>query len=183
MILLAGVGAAVLIHVARFQWAKSAATILLLIGAAQLAAQAWQAAVPFAADRRNPYVYAQTSSDILRLVQQVEALAQVDPLGHDMRINVIAPEGDYWPLPWYFRKFDHVGWWDKMPEDPYASVMVVSAKLHGGLDEKKTHVMIGYFEVRPQRAPSVENKLPGTFFELYVEMPLWKAYLDKHSAE
>jgi hypothetical protein len=43
--------------------------------------------------------------------------------------------------------------------------------------------MIGYFEVRPERAPSVENKSPGTFFELYVELPLWKAYLDKHPAE
>jgi uncharacterized protein (TIGR03663 family) len=177
MILLAGVGAAVLIHVARFQWAKTAATILLLAGAAQLAAQAWQAAITrtpvwWAVDRRNPYVYAQTSADILRLVRQVETLADTSPVGHKMQINVIAPEGDYWPLPWYFRKFDHVGWWEKLPEDPYAPVMVVSAKLHAGLDEKKTHVMIGYFELRP-----------GSFFELYVELPLWRAYLDKHPAE
>jgi uncharacterized protein (TIGR03663 family) len=172
MILLAGVGAAVLIYASKFQWAKSAATILLLAGAAQLAAQAWQAAVPFAADRHNPYVYAQTSLDILKLTRQVESLANVSPVGHQMRINVIAPEGDYWPLPWYFRSFDRAGWWDKLPEDPFASVMVVSAKLHAGLDEKKTHVMIGYFEMRP-----------GAFFELYVELPLWQAYLEKHPAE
>jgi uncharacterized protein (TIGR03663 family) len=172
MILLAGVGTAVLIYAARFQWAKSAATILLLAGAAQLAAQAWQAALPFAADPRNPYVYAQTSRDILNLVRQVETLAEVSPVGHAMQINVIAPEGDYWPLPWYFRNFDRVGWWDKLPDDPYASVMVVSAKLHAGLDEKKTHVMVRYFEMRP-----------GTFFELYVELPLWRAYLEKHPAE
>jgi uncharacterized protein (TIGR03663 family) len=172
MILLAGVGAAVLIHAARFQWAKSAATTLLVAGAAQLAAQAWQAAVPRAADRHNPYVYAQTSLDILKLTRQVETLAQTTPVGHQMRINAIAPDGDYWPLPWYFRKFDRVGWWDKLPEDPFATVMVVSAKLHAGLDEKKTHVMIGYFELRP-----------GAFFELYVELPLWKAYLDQHSPE
>jgi uncharacterized protein (TIGR03663 family) len=183
MILLAGVGVAVLVHAARFQWAKSAATILLLAGAAQLAAQAWQAAVPFAADRRNPYVYAQTSPDILRLTHQVEALAQASPSGNAMQINVISPEGDYWPLPWYFRKFERVGWWDKLPGDPFAPVMVVSAKLHAGLDEKKTHVMIGYFEVRPDRTPSAESNLPGSFFELYVELPLWRAYLDKHPAE
>jgi uncharacterized protein (TIGR03663 family) len=172
MILLAGVGAAVLIHAAKFQWAKLVAAILLLAGAGQLAAQAWQAASTFAADRRNPYVYAQTSADLLRLTREVESLAQVDPLKHRLRINVIAPEGDYWPLPWYFRKFDRVGWWDKLPEDPFASVMVVSAKLHAALDEKKTHVMIGYFELRP-----------GTFFELYVELSLWRAYLEKHPAE
>jgi len=146
-----------------------AAGALLLAGAGQLAAQAWQAAVPRAADRQNPYVYAQSSRDILELVQQVEALAEVNPTGHQMRVNVIAPEGDYWPLPWYFRKLERVGWWDKLPEDPFASVMVVSAKLHANLDEKKTHVMIGYFELRP-----------GSFFELYVELPLWRTYLEKH---
>jgi predicted membrane-bound mannosyltransferase len=177
MILLAGIGASVLIHLARFQWAKTAATILLLAGAAQLAAQAWQAAVTktpvwWAVDRRNPYVYAQTSPDILKLVRQIETLAEVSSAGHAMQINVISPEGDYWPLPWYLRKFDRVGWWDKLPEDPYAPVMVVSAKLRAGLDEKKTHVMIGYFELRP-----------GSFFELYVELPLWRAHLKKHPAE
>jgi uncharacterized protein (TIGR03663 family) len=172
MILLAGVGAAVLINAARYQWAKTAGTILLLAGAAQLAAQAWQAAVPFAADRHNPYVYAQTSPDILQLVGQVETLGEVSPLKHAMQINVIAPEGDYWPLPWYLRKFDRVGWWNQLPEAPFAPVMVVSAKLHANLDEKKTHVMIRYFELRP-----------GSFFELYVELPLWKAYLEKHPAE
>ena len=177
MILLAGVGAAVLIHAAKFQWAKTAAAILLLAGTGQLAAQAWQAAVAkqpiwWAVDRRNPYVYAQSSADILRLAHQVESLAQVSPVGNHLRINVIAPDGDYWPLPWYFRKFAQVGWWDKLPENPFAPVMVVSANLHATLDEKKTHVMIGYFELRP-----------GTFFELYVELPLWRAYLDKHPAE
>jgi uncharacterized protein (TIGR03663 family) len=171
MILLAGVGAAVLIYAARFQWARLAAGALLLAGAGQLAAQAWQAAVPRAADRQNPYVYAQSSADILKLSWQVEALAEVNPVGHQMRVNVIAPEGDYWPLPWYFRKLERVGWWDKLPEDPFASVMVVSAKLHANLDEKKTHVMIGYFELRP-----------GSFFELYVELPLWRTYLEKHPA-
>jgi uncharacterized protein (TIGR03663 family) len=172
MILLAGVGAAVLIHAARFQWAKSAAAILLLAGAAQLAAQTWQAAITSAADRHNPYVYAQTSTDILKLTRQVEALARISPSGNAMQINVISPEGEYWPLPWYFRRFEHVGWWDKLPENPFAPVMVVSANLHAALDEKKTHVMIGYFELRP-----------GVFLELYVELSLWKAYLDKHPAE
>ena len=49
---------------------------------------------------------------------------------------MIAPEGDYWPLPWYFRKFDRVGWWNELPEDSFAPLMVVSAKLHANLDEK-----------------------------------------------
>jgi hypothetical protein len=47
--------------------------------------------------------------------------------------------------------------------------MIVSASLHAGLDEKKTHVMVGYFQLRPQ-----------VFLELYVELKLWQAYLAKN---
>src|SRR5205823_2050083 len=63
MILLAGVGAAVLVQITKRPWARIAMALLLLAGAGQLAGHAWQAAVPYAADRRNPYVYAQTSPD------------------------------------------------------------------------------------------------------------------------
>jgi TIGR03663 family protein len=171
MILLAGVGAAVLIHAARFQWAKSAATILLLAGAAQLAAQAWQAAVPRAADRRNPYVYAQTSSSVLELIETVNGLAEVSPAKHHLRINVIAPDGAYWPLPWYLRGFDQIGWWDKLPDDPFAPVMIVSAHLNPGPAERESHPMRGVFELRP-----------GVFLKLYVESQLWRDYVANSSA-
>lgn len=172
MILLAGVGAAVLIHVARFQWARLAATILLLAGAGQLAAQAWQAAVPFAADRRNPYVYAQTSEGILDLIETLKGLSNTSPAGRHLRINVIAPGGDYWPLPWYLRDFAEVGWWDTLPENPFAPVMLVSAHLKPGLEERESHPMREVFELRP-----------GVFFKLYVESELWENYVAKSSAK
>jgi len=44
--------------------------------------------------------------------------------------------------------------------------MIVSAQLHANLDEPKTHVMVGYFTLRPQ-----------VFLELYVQTDLWRAYL------
>src|SRR5262245_19600216 len=102
-------------------------------------ALAWQArrgSFVDAADRRNPYVYAQTSPDLLKLVQRAEGIARVAPAGHDMIVKVIAPESDYWPLPWYLRRFKHVGWYDRLPEDPYAPMIVVSSKLNAQLDEK-----------------------------------------------
>jgi uncharacterized protein (TIGR03663 family) len=170
MILLAGVGAAVLIYAARFQWARLAATILLLAGAAQLAGQAWQAAVPFAANRRNPYVYAQTSEGILDLIETVKGLASASSAGNHLRIDVVAPGGDYWPLPWYFRDFDKVGWWDKLPEAPYAPVMIVSGRLKGP-GEKEALAMREVYELRP-----------GVFLKLYVESDLWRDYVAKSSA-
>jgi uncharacterized protein (TIGR03663 family) len=169
MILLAGVGAAGLIRAVRQPLLRLALGLLLLAGAADLGWQAWQASVTYAADPRNPYVYAQTSPDALRLVHQVEALAQVSPQGRDMLVKVMAPDSDYWPLPWYLRKLQQVGWWDKVPADPYAPVMIVSSHLEAALDEKKTHVMAGYFQLRP-----------AVFLELYVDLDLWRQYLAKH---
>ena len=169
MILLAGVGAAWLVHKASRRALRVALTLLLLAGAVHLAWQAVLANGPYAVDRRNPYVYAQTSPDLLRLVHEVQALAQVHPQGRQMLVKVMTSEGDCWPLPWYLRNLKQVGSWDHVPPDPYAPVMIVSAQLHAGLDEKGTHVMVGYYELRP-----------GVFLELYVDLELWRAYLASH---
>jgi uncharacterized protein (TIGR03663 family) len=172
MILLAGVGAAVLLRRLRWRVLRGAAAAALMAGTAHLGWQAWRACVPFAADPRNPYVFAHTWPDLLHLVDKVKDLAQADPLGLRMPIKVIAPDSDFWPLPWYLRDFHRILWSDALPPDPYASVMIVSAGLHAALDESKTHLMVGYFELRPQ-----------VFLELYVQLDLWRAYLQKKPPE
>jgi len=170
MVLLAGVGATVLVRAAKYQIARIGMGLVLLAATAQLGAQALQAAGPYAADQSNPYVYAQTSANLLELVERVEAIAAVDPKTHGLLIKVIAPEGDYWPLPWYLRRFRQVGWWDEIPADPYAPIIIVSSKFQANLDAKKSHLMVGYFQLRPE-----------VFFELYVELDLWRAYLARTS--
>jgi uncharacterized protein (TIGR03663 family) len=169
MILLAGVGAAGLLRRIRRRLLRLTIALLLLAGVAHLAWQAWQASTTYAADGRNPYVYAQTSPDLLRLVHQVEALAQASPQGRDLLVKVMTLEGDCWPLPWYLRNLQQIRWLDRLPADPYAPVMIVSSQFHAALDEKKTHVMVGYFQLRPQ-----------VFLELYVDLGLWKDYLAKN---
>jgi uncharacterized protein (TIGR03663 family) len=166
MILLAGVGAAALLRSVKQRFLRLALGLLLLAGAGHLAWQARLANGAYAADPRNPYVYAQTSPDLLNLVRRVEALAQVHPQGRQLLVKVMASDGDCWPLPWYLRNLKQVGWWEQVPSDPFAPVMIVSASLHAGLDEKKTHVMVGYFQLRPQ-----------VFFELYVDLKLWQDWL------
>jgi uncharacterized protein (TIGR03663 family) len=163
-ILLAGVGASVLITVAKYQWARAVTCVALGVGAAQLGAQAWQASLEYGASPANPYVYAHTSEDILQLVGDVESVAKSNSEGHGLTIKVVAPEGDYWPLPWYFRKFEHIGWYANVPEDPIAPIIIASPQLKVNLDQKDTHTMVGIFQLRP-----------NVFFELYVENALWKA--------
>ena len=166
-VLLAGVGAAIIASRARTRAGSFAWHGLLILGSAHLGWEAWQLNQTFAADRRNPYVYAHTSPDTLNLIGKVNAIARAHPDGNRVLVKVISADGDYWPLPWYLRKFDRIGYWEAIPPAPYAPIMVVSSGLNAALDEKQTHLMTGYFELRPQ-----------VFLELYVEKKLWERYLE-----
>jgi uncharacterized protein (TIGR03663 family) len=165
-VLLAGVGAAALVGSCTQRLARVGVAAAILGFSCHLAGQAWQLAVPFACDRRNPYVYAQTSPDIKNLVNKVRAIAQASSREEQTVIKVMAPGGDFWPLPWYLFNFKNTGWWENMAPDPYAPMMLVSAAFHAALDENKTHLMVGYFQLRPE-----------VFFELYVERGLWENHL------
>lgn len=168
LILLAGVGTGAL-----YRWAGRPAwrvglMVLWLVGAAQLAVQARRAAGPYGTDQRNPWVYAHTSKDLLRLVDRVLGIARVHGDPARMEVNVLAIGADYWPLPWYLRTLKEVRWADGIPADPFAPVVIASARLHAALDEKSDRrwISAGYYEHRPR-----------VFFELFVELELWKRYL------
>jgi uncharacterized protein (TIGR03663 family) len=171
MILLAGVGAAALLVWARWRTYQVLIGGVILAAAVQLGWQAWRASYVYAANRNNPYVYAQTSPDLLNLVQKVQDLAKLHPDGRQMLVKVIAPENDYWPLPWYLRNLTRVGWWGRLPTEPYAPVMIVGAQFRAALDDKsdKAWLMVGFFELRPK-----------SFLELYVKYDLWKKYVENH---
>ena len=170
LILLAGTGADALMRVLPGKLLRLATSVVLGAAAIHLTWLACQASYVYEADRRNPYVYAQTVPDTLELVDKVEALAKVHSEGHHMFIQVIAPGGDYWPLPWYLRRFDRVGWWQNLPEGPYGPVMVVGAELCRHLDAKSNNAV----------SPLCTYGLrPGTFLQLYVQPDLWRRYLDK----
>jgi uncharacterized protein (TIGR03663 family) len=169
MILLAGVGAAALVRACRAGWLKWTTGTVLMVATAHLGWQAWRASITYCASPQNPYVYAQTSPDILKLVEKVEALARVSSQSQDTIVKVMAPQNDYWPIPWYLRRFRNVGYWDSIPAEPLAPIMIVSSGFHAAFDDRpdKTHLMAGYFQLRPQ-----------VFLELYVEINLWRDYVN-----
>ena len=167
-ILLAGVGAVTLWRSAKSIPAKAFLGLGIAAGVGHLAWQAGQLNTNYATNRRNPYIYSQTSASLLELVDQVKAVAQTTAAGDHLLLKVMAPESDYWPLPWYLRQFDQVGYYGNLPADPSAPIMIVAAKLNAELDEQKTHLMVGIFELRPQ-----------VFLQLYVAKDVWRDYLAK----
>ena len=169
MIMLAGLGGAALIQFFRRRLLQVMIGATLFVAAGHLAWLAWQTSYVFESDRRNPYVYAQTVPDLLDLVDKVKVLAKSHPEGNQMLIQVMAPQGEYWPLPWYLRQFKRVGWWDHVPDDVSAPVMIVGSSLCAALEKKLNPgwSALGLYGLRP-----------GIVFQLYVQSDLWRRYLE-----
>lgn len=168
MILLAGLGVMVLFGWSQARGWRAVLAVLLVAGGVHLGWQSWQATHQYAAGRQNPYVYGHTVPNVLKLAERLEGLAKVSPQGYDTVIQVMAKEGDYWPLPWYLRRFTQVGYWDHVPAESLAPVVLASMDLEANLDARtpKTHLMAGMFQMRPKAV-----------FELYVQTNLWMAYI------
>lgn len=176
MILLAGVGAVALWRLAPRRPLKLAVIVIIFLFSINLGAQARRATGRFAADRRNPYVYAHTAPDTVRLASRVHELAALDPAGLRMLVEVYATGADYWPLPWYLRDLPRVGYWNELPSrglvvtgSPAPPVVIASQDLEGPLD-----VALGagyhkeYYGLRP-----------GVLLALWARQDLWERFVAK----
>jgi len=153
--------------VARFTFGRGAVGVLLLVGAVHLGWQAYLANFRFAADNRNPYVYAHPLRGVVRLADWVEKLAAVHPDGHRMLVKVITD--DPWPLPWYLRRFERVGYWERPPDDPDAPVVITSLDVQPALDERlRNKYRTSYYGLRPD-----------VVLLVYVQQELWDAFAVK----
>jgi uncharacterized protein (TIGR03663 family) len=109
-ILLAAIAAAQIVN-RRGRLAAWAAGVLSLL----LVAQAWRYGISVPADPDNPYVYAHTLPDVYRIRDGVAAVARRHPSGKDLPVDIFSTE-NWWPLPWYLRKYPNVRWWQGAPE-------------------------------------------------------------------
>ncbi len=165
MTLLAGVGAVTLIHALRQPAAKAAVAIVLLAAGLQLGWQAQRAnSAKFCANERNPYVYAHTMYSVVDVADQLDHLAEVYPQGHHLLIKVMVD--NCWPLPWYLRRFDRVGYWDTIPDDPDADVILASSKLQPALATR----LKGRYQTN-ERGLRRDERLT-----VYIEEDLWRTF-------
>jgi hypothetical protein len=101
----------------------------------------------------------------------VQKLGSIHPDGNKMLIQVIARDGDYWPLPWYLRTFENnTGWYPQVPDNLAAPVIIYSPRFSAQVKEgaKKLHQTAGFYGFRP-----------NVFFQLSVEQSLWDEYVEK----
>jgi uncharacterized protein (TIGR03663 family) len=173
-ILLSGSGAAALLKVLRSRSIRVLIFLLVAAGFLHLGAQAWRASFAYPADPRNPYVYAQTSPDFLKLVRRVEGLVRLHPDHEKMLIKVIAGPYEIWPLPWYLRGFFRVGYWtDAAAADPLeeAAIVITDIEQAGRLESGLTaSFQSEYYELRP-----------NVFIVLHIRNDLWEEYLNSRA--
>jgi hypothetical protein len=168
-IALAGYGLAALVEMPTSRAMRGAVAAALTIASLQLGRQAWRAAVTYAADPRNPYVYAQTVPDAVRMATRIRDLAALHPDGARMRVSVIAAPDEQWPLPWYLRSMSNVGYW-MTPDDAIAlqAPVLVSSLAHTPVLDKALgdRYVSEFYGLRPDVLQA-----------LYVERGLWDRLL------
>ena len=98
------------------------------------------------ADENNPYAYAHTSEDILGLSTEIADLTRRDGLATP-RIAVIA--SDPWPLPWYLRHFQKVGFWQPGQSLPDADFFITSPEAAEQYADRLRSFRPEFFGVRP----------------------------------
>jgi uncharacterized protein (TIGR03663 family) len=168
-LVLAGVGFAALVAGSRSRPARVLLTVALAAGSVHLGWQAWRAAITYAADPRNPYVYAQTVPDAVRMAARIRNLSALHPDGARMPVSVIAPASEQWPLPWYLRAMPNVGYWTA-PGDALArqAPVIVSSLDHTAALERSfgDRYVSEYFGLRPELLLAV-----------HIERGLWDRFL------
>jgi uncharacterized protein (TIGR03663 family) len=100
----------------------------------------------FPADETNPYAYAHTGEDLLRLPRRLEELSRQNEISNP-RIAVVA--ADPWPLPWYLRNFSQTGFWQPGQETGAADFFITTTDVSGKLAEQLKDFRPEFFGVRP----------------------------------
>ena len=170
VLLLAGTGAAALMRSLRSRRARGLLLAALIAGLCHLGIQNWRANYRYPADPRNPYVYAQTSPDFLRLSDRLHELAAVHPDGKNMLVKVIAGSYEQWPLPWYLRDFRRVGYWTGPDEaGGFAGVPVVVASQENA--QKLEPALRDGFQAE------FYGLRPGVLLMVFIDRTLWERFL------
>jgi len=94
---------------------KAALVALVVACLATQLQQARRATGRYASDERNPYAYVPTRGDIEEVEAWLPQLRTAAPAGVLEPVAVIGT--DYWPLPWYLRTFDRIGYWPGPPPE------------------------------------------------------------------
>jgi uncharacterized protein (TIGR03663 family) len=185
LVLLAGIGGASLVRLPSRKLSKVPGLLLVLAIVAHLGVQAWWVSFPEPSTPESPYAYSPTSPDVPRLAGLISDLADASGHGLEMPVQVVFPDADYWPLPWYLRRLTHVDWSDQVPGSGAAPVIItrpgmeaeLSAQLYERLPAGLRRIYVraeGPAVGKPEgRSPELRANVP---LHVYVRNDLWERW-------
>lgn len=116
----------------------------------------------------NPLAYVPTQGDVEKLVVWLEELQKV-AIGQE--IGQVAVVGsDYWPLPWYLRGFEQVGYWSELPPGIGAYPVVMA------MPDSAEPVKAATVETHVMLPRGLRADVP---LLLFVRKDVWQAWMNK----
>ena len=161
--------------VCRFtEWKPALRVVVCLLIAACVFLQVRQtrwATGRFEYDARNPYAYVPTTADVENLERWLGRIGGVLPEGTSLGpVGVVGSR--YWPLPWYLREFDTIGYW------PEANEAVDDLPLVIGMPEAM-EALNGRLEETHEALPrSLRAEVPVM---VYLRKDIWKRWIESPS--
>jgi predicted membrane-bound mannosyltransferase len=134
----------------------------------------WQLNFEEADAPENPFTYGHARDDVKRIAQKLQQVSSGE-MSKEMRIDVIALNSGYWPLPWYLRHFTQVAWWNTVPENIAATPVIL---ITPDMEDKLITVLYKRtpLEKRELYLPLFERKMelrPGIMMNGYIKKSLW----------
>jgi predicted membrane-bound mannosyltransferase len=145
------------------------AALLLLAGVALVSQfrQTRFANGRLASDERNPFAYVPTRRDVETIEPWLLQLAKKAP-GNSLEPIAVIGSG-YWPLPWYLRSFNNIGYWQEPPPKLEAFPLVFC------VPESADAVIA---KLAATHTPLPRGLRANVAITLFVRNDIWKAWMN-----
>ena len=122
----------------------------------------------FSTSDRNQYAYSHAVIDVENLAERINEVSKVSEQGFDMPIHFFTSE--YWPMPWYLKKFKKVGYWENEESQFSLSKVPVIVTTPDRKD------IISQLENSHQS--ELRSRLPGYWLQVFYREDLWQEFMD-----
>ena len=127
LIIMAGCGLATFLTWLGARRKRYLGIVIIIAVFGHLTWQAYLSNFKYYDDPINPYVYSHPTDDVNVVARAVRDAGERSPDGLAMRVQVVSPGDDYWPLPWYLRALPSVGWWNAITDDFVLAPVILAA--------------------------------------------------------
>ncbi|XOV91964.1 MAG: flippase activity-associated protein Agl23 [Bacteroidota bacterium] len=177
IIFLAGYGVTSLLKIISSQYVKLGIAVLFGLISIQLVGQTFYE-YNDPADPSNPWVYGHTDGNFNQVIHTIDSVAMND----STYIEVIFPGHDYWPFPWYLRKYHNVAYRDHVDfNSPGGEMILIAPSLEEDLVKKlyespppgQQFLYLYLFD-------SIQTLRPNVYFDGYLRYDLWDKQQSKN---